>query len=80
MNDTFWVMLFRPFFALAVMAFICIPVRLLAQRLIPEGKIKKILLKDLRRNKRSQLLPIPPRIDDANSSGPRIRGDSTRNV
>jgi hypothetical protein len=42
-----WAILLRPLLALVVLAAICIPVRLAAQRWIPEGRIKRLLLRRL---------------------------------
>jgi len=42
----FWGLLLRPFIALAFLAAVCIPVRLLMRR-FPEGKLKRILLRKI---------------------------------
>jgi hypothetical protein len=43
-------MLVKPFVALVIFGLICLPIRLAAQRFIPDGVLKRILLLRLKRS------------------------------
>ena len=40
-----WAIYLRPFVLLAVILLVCLPIRLAAQRYLPEGKVKRLLLR-----------------------------------
>lgn len=42
-----WATLLKPLLALVFLALVCIPVRLAAQRWLPEGRMKRLLLRRL---------------------------------
>ena len=44
MSTMDWAMLLRPFIALVFLAIVCIPVRMAAERWLPPGRIRRILL------------------------------------
>lgn len=50
MTDTFWAMLLRPFVLFFLLAFICLPVRFAVKRFIPEGKLKRFLLTEVKQS------------------------------
>ena len=39
----------KPFFALVLFGLICLPARLAVQRWMPEGKLKRLLLREVRK-------------------------------
>jgi hypothetical protein len=47
MNTVFWVMLLKPFAALAVMVLIVLPIEMLFVRYFPDGKLKRLLLRPI---------------------------------
>jgi hypothetical protein len=42
-----WATLLKPLLAFVVLVAICVPVRMAAQRWLPEGRIKRLLLRRL---------------------------------
>lgn len=44
MSSVLIALFLKPFAALALFGLVCLPVRLLVQRYIPEGRIKRVLL------------------------------------
>jgi hypothetical protein len=48
--DTFWAMAIRPFALFFLLAFICLPIRLAIQRLVPDGRVKRFLLRPIKQS------------------------------
>lgn len=52
MTSAFWAMALRPFVLFFVLAFICLPVRFAVKRFIPEGRLKRLLLTDIKKSRK----------------------------
>ena len=51
MTSTAWAMVIRPFVLFIVLALICLPVRFAVKRFLPEGKLRRLLLTEIRQSK-----------------------------
>jgi hypothetical protein len=50
MTTTFWAMALRPFVLFFILAVICLPVRFAVKRFLPEGRLKRLLLTDIKKS------------------------------
>lgn len=51
MTTTAWAMVVRPFVLFFLLAFICLPARFAVKRFFPEGRLKRLLLTEIKKSR-----------------------------
>lgn len=54
MTPAFWAILLRPFVALFIFGLVLLPIRLTVKRWLPEGKLKRFLLWEVKKSRSSR--------------------------